>query len=1028
MDNIFSFFVKQKKLALVFTVSVIALGLLSLNNIQRDQFPAVDFEVMNIATAYPGASPEDVEQNVTNPIEDELKSISGINKFSSVSRKGTSLILVTLSQDVADIGALKQEIQNAVDRVRSLPREVVDLPKVIDQKNSLKSIIKVNISSNQLSFSELRDSTDAIANELELIDGVSEVVKEGYLEREIQIRIDTDKLYQYELSLDAVIDAIQKRNQRYTVGNNHNSKNEKTIVLLAKFEQAREVGDVIVKSSFDGPVVRLKDIATIIDGSVEEKTIIRINATKGFILKIRKQARADIITTIDLIKQKLQNLQDKKYQKLTIFYSSDKSKYVRNRLKIVTNNGLIGLLLVLIVLGAFLSLKTAFWVAISLPVSLLGAVALLGWAGETINLVSLAAMILVLGIVVDDSIIVAESIHHHKQADEDKYHSAVRGFKRVIMPVITTILTTVLAFSSMFLMQGVMGKFIYVIPLVVIFALSLSFLEITIALPAHLAGLNEKPNKTTWFNAVENWFEVVLDKILTMRYWVVFGFFVLLILSIIFASTQMRLTLFPSVGADVITAKLEMPAGSALARTQHFSQKVEKLITNVVGNDLDSLTNTIGRNFSYVADFNIDLVPSSERKIQAKELLRRLKSHSTDISEAEKLTFSVRRPGPPQGKDIEIHLIGNNNIERQNAANALTKILSKIHGLDDIDRDDKAGKSRIEVALDFEQMARLNVDFLTVSRYLTSAFTGIDVTDIRYGDLDVDFRIYLGAPKQSEAFINTLKINNRKGHPVPLRQFSSIRHIDGEPDFNHFGGQRSVVVSASIDDEITNTSAVIKQALKQLNAAKFYPNIRLISEGGAKDTQQSVKSFLNAFIVAVFVIFLLLVLLFDSYTQPLLVLSAIPFAAIGVIWAFFLHAEPLSFFAMLGSLALIGVIVNDSLVMVSHLNYLKRKLSATTPVFKWIIQGAKDRLRAVVLTTLTTLAGVVPLAYGIGGTDFILKPMALALGYGLLFGTVMTLILLPCLYLINYEFVNWFKKITARDFSRFGVEPISDEK
>jgi multidrug efflux pump subunit AcrB len=567
MGNLFNFFVKQKKLALIFTVSVIAVGLLAFNNIQRDQFPAVNFELITITTSYPGASPEDVEQNITNPIEDELSGVIGIEKFSSISSQGFSVILVTLSPDVDDVSALKQDIQNAVDRIKSLPDEVIDLPKVVDMKSSLRSILKININSNTLSFTQLRHKIDAISDELALVDGVSEVSKEGYLDREIQIRIDTDKLYQYKLSLPQVISAIQKRNQRYTVGSNNDMKNEKTIVVLAKFDQAQAAGDVIIKSSFDGPVVRLRDIASINDGNVEERSIVRINATKGFILKIRKQAHADIITTVDSIKKKLAPLQVEKYPQIQIFYSSDQSKYVRNRLKIVTNNGMIGLLLVLIVLGVFLSLKTAFWVAMSLPVSLLGSVALLGVAGETINLISLAAMILVLGIVVDDSIIVAESIHHYKQMGRDKYQSAVKGFKRVIMPVIVTILTTVLAFSSMFLMEGTMGKFIYVIPLVVIFALVLSFLEVTIALPAHLAGLSEKPQKKHWFNAVENWFEKALKKILKLRYLIVIGFLVLLGTSIFFAATQMHFTLFPTIGADVITAKLKMPPGSSLQYT-----------------------------------------------------------------------------------------------------------------------------------------------------------------------------------------------------------------------------------------------------------------------------------------------------------------------------------------------------------------------------------------------------------------------------------------------------------------------------
>ncbi|CAC9611166.1 Acriflavin resistance protein [uncultured Gammaproteobacteria bacterium] len=1014
MDSFFNFFVKQKKLALVFTVSIIAIGLLAFNNIQRDQFPAIDFELVTIVTGYPGASPEDVEQNITNPIEDELSSVIGIEKFSSISRQGSSVILVTLSPDVDDVSALKQDIQNAVDRIKSLPDEVVNLPEVVDMKSSLQSILKVNISSNSLSFAQLRNKIDEIADELALVDGVSEVSKEGYLDREIQIRIDTDKLYQYKLSLPQVMSAIQKRNQRYTVGSNNGIKNEKTIVVLAQFDQAQAVGDVIIKSSFDGPVVRLKDIATISDGNVEEKSIVRVNATKGFILKIRKQAHADIITTVDLIKEKLHALQAKKYPQVRIFYSSDLSKYVRNRLEIVTNNGMIGLLLVLLVLGVFLSLKTAFWVAVSLPVSLLGSVALLGMAGETINLISLAAMILVLGIVVDDSIIVAESIHHYKQIGTDKYRSAVKGFKRVIMPVITTILTTVLAFSSMFLMEGTMGKFIYVIPLVVIFALTLSFLEVTIALPAHLAGLNEKSQKKNWFNAIENWFERVLKQVLRMRYLIVIGFLALLGASIFFAATQMRLTLFPTIGADVITAKLKMPPGSSLQHTASVSHKVEALIKDVVGVDLDSLTNNIGQSFSHVAQFNIALVPSSERKIQVKTQLQRLKARTTEIIEAEKLTFSVRRPGPPQGEDIEIQLVSSNDDQRQTAANALAEILSQIEGVDNIDRDDDPSKSRIEVVLDFEKMARLNVDFVTVNRYLKAAFSGINVTDIRYGDTDVDFRIYLGESKQSEAVISELKISNRQSRPVPLKYFSSIRHIVGEPDFNHFDGQRSVKISASINDEIASTSVVIKQVLKSFDADNLYPAVRVLSEGGAKETKKSMQSFLKAFVMAVLIIFFLLILLFDSYTQPLLVLSAIPFSVIGVIWAFFLHGEPLSFFALLGTLALVGVIVNDSLVMVTHLNYLKQKLSATTPALEWIVQGAKDRLRAVILTSLTTLAGIIPLAYGIGGTDFILKPMALSLGYGLLFGTVMTLILLPCLYLMNYQFVNWIAKFSKK--------------
>ena len=1013
MNSILDFFVRQKKLALVFTVSIIAVGLLALDNIQRDQFPAVDFEVMTVSTSYPGASPEDVEQNVTNVIEDELSNISGIDKFISVSREGRSNITITLSQDASDIDALKQDIRNAVNRIKSLPAEVSSLPNVRDQKTSRKSIIKISIGAEDLPYAQLRQITDNIANSLELVKGVSEVVKDGYLDREIKVRIDPEKLYQHKLSLPQVIDAISKSNKRYTLGQNHSKTDEKIIVVLAKFDQAKSVGDVIVKSTFQGPVIRLEDIANIESGNVEEKSIIRVNGKKGFILRVRKQEQADVIATVDLVKEKIIDLNAKYDNRLQIFYSSDLSKYVRNRLEIVTNNGMVGLALVLIVLGAFLSFKTAFWVSVSLPVSLLGTVALLGATGETINLVSLAAMILVLGIVVDDSIIVAESIHYHKQRGEDRFESARRGFKHVIMPVVTTILTTILAFSSMFLMGGTMGKFIYVIPIVVIFALVLSFLEVSIALPAHLASSHEKIKTSHWFDAVEVWFEGFLAIVLRWRYMVIAMFVLLLASSLYFAKSNMKFVLFPAIGVDTINARLQMPAGSSLDYTESVSKQVEAIISEVVGEDLESVTSNVGKYFTHVARFTIELSPSSERVQTSKLLLKKLKARADEITSAEKLKFSIRRPGPPQGEDLEIILVGSDNVQRHAAADRLEQILSSIDGIDNVNRDDEPGKGRIEVVLDFEKMARLEIDLPVVSQYLKTAFTGIDVTDMREGQNDVNFRIYFGDGKHSQDFIQSLKVNNKKGHLVPISQFSIIQQITGEPDFNHFNGERSVSVSGSVDDEIMTVGKAMDKALDRLDLEKNFPNIRLIGEGGAKETMQSMDNFKQAFLMAIFGIFLLLVLLFNSYTQPLLVLSAIPFSVIGVIWAFFLHGETLSFFAILGTLALVGVIVNDSLVLVSHLNYLKEKVSdVSASAHDFIIKGAKDRLRAVVLTTLTTLAGVIPLAYGIGGTDYILQPMALSLGYGLLFGTVMTLVLLPCLYLINYDFVNWIKRLT----------------
>lgn len=1008
MNSFLLFFIRQKRFALVFTVLLISIGLLSLTSIQKDQLPAIDLEVLTIVTVYPGASPEDVEQNVTNPIEDEISNISGIDKFSSISREGRSYIVVTLSQDIDDTQALKQEIKDAVNKVRSLPDEVVDLPEVIENKTSRISVLKISLDGDgELPYEQLRDITDDLANNIKLIDGVSEVSKEGYLDREIKIKLNPEKLNRYNLSLNQVISAIEKRNNRYTVGLNRSFEDEKNIVVLANFNQAESVSDVIIKSTFDGPVIRLKDIADISISNVEEKTITRINSKKGFVINIRKQEKADAITTVDLIKSKILKLKDKYPKSLKLFYTQDLSERVRNRLDIVVKNGLIGLGMVLIVLGLFLSLKTAFWVAISIPVTLLGAVALLAFSGETINQISLAAMILVLGIVVDDSIIVGESIHHHKQLGEDKISATLHGFKKVIMPVVTTILTTIIAFSSMLLMGGTMGKFIYLIPLVVIFALTLSFLEISVALPAHLAGSHEKVKTKYWFKPVENIFEKVVKLLLKIRYLIVVLFVGVLVWTGNFAYNNMKFVIFPAVGVDTIDARLVMPIGSSLELTESVAEKVEQLVYDVVGSDLESVTTEIGKTLSNKASFKISLVPAGKQKSTSHKIIRQLNKRSKKITEAEKIKFSVRRPGPPQGKDVEINLVGNDNEQRRAAANRVEEILSSMSGVDNINRDDDPGKSRVEVVLDYEKMSRLKIDFVVLRTYLKTAFTGTDITNIRQGQSNVNFRVYLGDNRDPDSLIKLLKINNSNGRLVPLTKFIKIREILGEPDFNHFDGQRSVTVSAAVDDEITTSQGVVALVTKQLDLKNKFPSIRIMITGGAEETMKSMANFQKAFIVAIFGIFLLLALLFNSYSQPMLVLTVIPFSAVGVIWAFFLHGEVLSFFSLLGGLALVGIIVNDSLVMVSHLNYLKHKYEDTMLPVEWVAQGARDRLRAVVLTTLTTLAGVMPLAYGIGGTDHLLMPMALSLGYGLLFGTLMTLILLPCLYLINYKFIKW---------------------
>ena len=1056
MDSFLDFLVRQKKFALVFSLAFIAIGVLSVVGMQRDQFPTVDFEVLSVTTAYPGASPEDVEKSITNVIEEELLSVSGIKEITSSSREGISSIIVTLEADLKDVTTTKNDVRNAVNRVKAFPEEVTDLPQVIDFNVTEFPVVTINIDSTSGNFNQARQITDELQVAISRIKGVASVDNPSYLDSEIQIKVNPDKLNKYEMSINEVISAISSRNARFTVGDNNQESLEKNIVILSEYESIEDIKNVVIKSSFDGPVIRLNDIAEVFRGQEEETSITRVNGTKGFVLQVKKQPQADIIRTVKRVRERVGELQKNIPDDINIFYTDDSSEAVANRLDIIIKNGYIGLALVLIVLGVFLSLKTAFWVAVSIPVTLLGAVFGLGLTGNTINLISLSGFILVLGIVVDDSIVIAESIHHYKSKEGNLYKNVVMGLKRVIMPVVTTIISTMLVMSSFFLMSGVLGKFIYVLPVVVLFALAISFLEITFALPAHLASKKVEKQKT-WFVPFENLYNRGMVRILKWRYLIVPIFIGILVYSAMFAMKNIPFNLFPSRGATVMFANIEAPNGSSASYTEKIVIDVENLIVNEIGDDLKSYTSKIDAFFTNKADIEIALTPTSDRERAAEDMQEKLKELVQNVEGAEEIRISLLRPGPPQGADIEVTLVSANDAQRVLAADRLEEILNSINGVDNINRNDEIGKPRIETVLDFDEMARLGVDYQSVYRHLRTAFSGSYVTDATIAGEEEAVRIYIGENDYTENFIQNTAVKNRQGNLIPMSQFSTLREIEGEPDYNHLDGDRSIKVTASIADgrprgrpnkvEENSTTAdsdsvsvtsndsdssaaqparrgpppsktiILAKALKELNASVDYPQVSIVTAGGAQESIESLQDFLRAFVVAIIGIFLLLAILFNSYSQPMLVLAAVPFSLIGVIWAFYFHGEPLSFFALTGSLALMGVIVNDSLVMVSHLNYIRDKSAQLEDKTVWIARGSRDRLRAVVLTTLTTMAGVLPLAYGIGGTDVFLQPMVLALGYGLIFGTFLTLILLPCMYLMNYDFINMLSRIGAR-FSR----------
>ena len=1024
MHSFFKFFAARHKLANLFTIAVLLLGFYSLSYIQRDRRPHVDFGQMTVTTRYPGASSEDVELNVTNKIEEQLKGVRGIEDIISFSMENISTIQVNIDPDASNPDEIKLEIREAVGRVTDLPEEVDDLPLVRDIKSSIMPVLEVGITGD-MPYREKRSIVDRLQKQLEELPGVSTVEKYGYRAREIKIEVKSSALEDYQISLGEIIAAIQGQNIRATAGTFESYTSEKSVVTLAQFRNPFEVGDVIIRSTFEGLHVKVKDLAIVRDDFEDETVISRVNSQPAMSLLVSKKENADIIRTVDAIKRLISKEQQYFPDGVGVHYANDTSDRVRSRMDVVLSNAVMGFILVILVLTVFLRFRTALWVALSIPVTLLGVIFLLPMFNELLSSIALAAMVLVLGIIIDDAIVISENIHRHREMGKSPLEAATDGIREVFAPVVTTILTTALAFIPMFFISGRMGKFIYVIPLVVCLALFVSLIEVTIALPAHiLGGLKRKAGKEyssksrTWFQPVQRFFRFVIYYVLKVRYLFVLLFVLLFVFTVRHAIKNMDFVLFPSGSADELSVQIEMPIGTPLQVTSEKTAQVEHLIDSLLGNELVSSITRVGRggNFAGVevenmAQIALILTPTTERERSGVEIVKELRQKGRNIPGISKITYSVKSVGfALAGKPISLRIVGSDDGMRRRLADSIKTIMSTIDGIKDIERDDKLGKEQIEIVANREKLARADLTIADIAQNIRIAYDGQIVTSVRYGEEDVDFRVSLQAKaRKSLEYLSQLLIPNKKGRLIPLGEVTSFKTGPGPTNFYHYNGERAVTITASVDQNITSPMSATKRILGQIDIEKDWAGMRIKAGGESKESSSSMIDLLVALALAVIGIYFLLILLFNSFSQPLMVLLAIPFGIIGVIGAFVLHDQAPSFVGMLGVIGLAGVVVNDSLVLVNHINRLKEK-SNKPNILQIVIEGTTDRLRPILITTFTTVASLLPLAYGIGGSDEMMTPMALALGYGLLFATFLTLGLVPCFYLIGQDVGRIFKR------------------
>ncbi len=1026
MRTFIKFFAERHTLVNLIVIMIFLLGGYTLLHINRDLYPQVDFGFMTIETTYPGASPEDVELNVTNRIERELKNITGIERTTSISMENVSFIMSVIDIDAKDQKKVKDDIREAVARVTDLPEEVEGTSKVHEWSTSTHiTVIEVGITGN-VPYSELREYAKQFEKKLREIPGVAKVEKFGYQAREIKVEVSPEALKRYQIPLRDIMLAIKARNIRTTAGNFESYTSEKNLVTLAQFEDPYEVGDVVVRSTFEGPLIKIKDLAVVKDDFEDQRVRSNINGRSAISFVIYKEESADIIKTANDVKKFVEEEREYMPEGVDIEYSADLSKYVSNRFNVVVTNGLIGLLFVIIILTVFLNLRASFWCGIGIPVSLFGVIFLLPFFGYTLDSIALSSMILVVGVIVDDAIIIAENIYRRREKGDAPLVAAVEGTREVFRPVLTTVLTTVVAFAPMFFMTGRFGKFITIIPLVVTLALLISLMEALIALPTHLlSGLNKKSAAETstsrqWFGFLRERYKGFVKRALQVRYAIIPVFVVILAVTLMYGAKKIKFILFPTKMATDFYMLVELPIGNSLEASADKVKEIEELILALPDDELESFVSRIGYNpwleveASNYAALAISLTPYNSRARTADDIVDELRSKTDVLEGFVNVSYEIESGGPPVGSPISLSIAAEDDNLRRALADSVVSVLKTIPGVKDVKRDDKAGKEQVTLRLNYDKLARVGLTVADIAQNVRIAYDGDVATSVRYGDEDVGFRvIFQDKYREKVDYLKEIPLANYQGRLIPLKTVADIDMGPGPATVRHYKGERVINISADIDQKITASTAAVAELFTNFDLDSDWSGARIIKRGEVMETEESIQNLMWTFIIAAVGIYFILIILFNSFTQPFTVMVAIPFGIVGVIIAFALHGEPMSFVGMLGAIGLAGVVVNDSLVLVNHINNL-RKQNSDTELLDLISQGTADRLRAVILTTLTTVAGLIPLAYGFGGSDPFMAPTALALGYGLLFATPLTLVLVPCLYMMQCD----IKKIFGKDKKR----------
>ena len=1087
-------------------IGVLLLGFASLWTMRREVFPEFALDIVLVSVPYPGASPDEVEQGICQKIEEAVRSIEGIKKQTAVAQEGGGF-LVLETETGADVQKILNDVRSEIDRIPSFPDLAED--HKVEQITLREPAIRVAIQGPKLSSIEseleLREITEQIRDDLLQLPAVSQANILGSREFQIDVEVSEERLRSYGLTLQDVAAKIRLENIELPGGKMKTPNQEVLIRGKNKKLYGEEIAKIPMVTKQDGVVLTVGDLGTVSDAFADATAISYVNGRPALVISMDRTQSEDLLKMVDSVKGYVAEATVPAGYNVVAY--ADRSIEVRDRMNLLIKNGLQGLVLVFLMLTIFMNLRLSFWVALGIPIAVLGSGAILLYFGQTLNMLSMFAFLMALGIVVDDAIVIGENIFAHRQAGDNGVMAAINGTVEVMPSVAASVTTTIIAFTPLLFVSGVMGKFIAVMPVAVIAMLVISLFESMIILPSHLAhsgednfltvlyerhakrsiGLQvligvplmivaslmlkavipiflysgEKPSTATYtfavlavvtafvlmsyvaaypllrFGDLVAKMQAVSDKFLSgfiaRIYSPVLGwstrhplFVSCVAVSAALASTSLVASgktpfiVFPKTDNNEIQARVVFPDGTPAAVTNRATKKImaailrideensskgesilafrRRAVGSVLGNgSLGPSTRTEG---SHVGSVFVELVDSGQRSITSQEIIAAWRKETGYIAGAENLIFGSTQIGPG-GTPIEFKMLAPAHaMDALEAAVEKTKTrLAEYPGIVDVLDDSTPGKWEFQLAIK-DKAKSMGISLSQLAQTVRSSYYGDEVMRLQRGRHEVKLMVrYPPSERQSLASFEDIRVRTADGAEYPLTELADVKVERGYSEINRVDQLRSITITADVVESVGNAQETVGDLKGEFmtKLLREYPDVRVRWEGQAEQTQESVNSLLAGFLVAIVAMFVLLTAQFRSYMQPLIILAIIPFGVIGAIWGHFFMGLPLTIFTLFGLVALTGVVVNDSIVLIDFINL---RINQGSPLYDALVDAGCRRFRPVLLTSVTTIAGLTPMLTETSFQAQFLIPLAATLVFGLLVATGLVLILVPTWYAV----------------------------